>query len=257
MEGAFCLLAANGFANGILVSGLAGIHVGLAVRAGMHDSRPATDLRHYSADRGCECNYSPAGALRQTVRVTEIRPAADADAAQWLLRSDVGWQDLVRYGPPGFDVYVRIAFRQDAGSPPGEAPVDAVRAALATLGSYTTTPSRGYAAIWEGWTTDIAAPQAPRVEIPHRVMLLFTGPVEALRDAPALAWYGSAVGIAQEPHLVWPEDHAWCLACEVDEEIEFTVGCSGVASQALAGALPGPVRRVGYGEPGPMYRDPA
>jgi len=46
MEGAFCLLAANGFANGILVSGLAGIHVGLAVRAGMHDSRPATDLRH-------------------------------------------------------------------------------------------------------------------------------------------------------------------------------------------------------------------
>ena len=26
-----------------------------------------------------------------------------------------------------------------------------------------------------------------------------------------------------EPHLVWPEDQAWCLACEVDEEVEFTV----------------------------------
>ena len=29
------------------------------------------------------------------------------------------------------------------------------------------------------------------------------GPVGVLRDAPALAWYGSAQGY-QEPHLVWP-----------------------------------------------------
>jgi hypothetical protein len=193
------------------------------------------------------------------MKVTEIRPAADADAARWLLRPDVDWWDLVRYGPPGFDVYVRIAFSQDSGAdvvdPSGEAPVDAIRAALATLASYTTSAS-GYAAVWEGWG-GAPAPQAPRVEIPNRAMLLFTGPVEALRDAPALAWYGSAAGIAQEPHLVWPEDQAWCLACEVDEEIEFTVGCSGDASQALTRALPGAVRRVHYGEQAPMYRDRA
>ena len=158
-------------------------------------------------------------------------------------------------------MYVRIAFPQDsdadADDPAGEPPVDAVRAALVTLGSYTTTPSQGYAAIWEGWVSRVSAPQAPRVEIPHRVMLLFTDAVDALRDAPALAWYGSAAGTAQEPHLVWPEDQAWCLACEVDEEIEFTVGCSEEASQALAGALPGAVRRVRYGESTPMYRDQA
>jgi hypothetical protein len=191
--------------------------------------------------------------------VTEIRPAADADAAQWLLRSDVDWWDLVRYGPPGFDVYVRIALAQDVeadvGNRSGEAPVDAVRAALAALGSYTATSSEAYAAIWEGWTSMALPPQAPRVEIPNRAMLLFTGPIEALRDAPALAWYGSAAGVGQEPHLVWPEDQAWCLACEVDEEIEFSVGCSGEASQALARALPGAVRRVRYGEPAPLYRD--
>ncbi len=195
------------------------------------------------------------------MKVAEIRPAADADAARWLLRSDVDWRVLVRYGPPGFDVYARIAFPQDsgadAGSPQGEAPVDAVRAALAALGSYTATPAKGYAAIWEGWVSGAPVPQAPRVEIPHRAMLLFTGPVDALRDAPALAWYGSAAGVAQEPHLVWPEDQAWCLACEVDEEIEFTVGCSGEAAQALARALPGAVRRVRYGQPAPMYRHPA
>ena len=195
------------------------------------------------------------------VRVTEIRPAGDAVAAQWLLRSDVDWRDLVRYGPPGFDVYVRIVFPQgfdaDADNLSGEAPVDTVRAALVTLGLYTTTSFNGYAAIWEGWVSGASAPHAPRLEVPHRVMLLFTGPVEALRDAPALAWYGSAAGVEQEPHLVWPQDQAWCLACEVDEEIEFTVGCSVEASQALARALPGAVRRVRYGEPAPMYRDPA
>ncbi len=188
--------------------------------------------------------------------MTEIRPAANADAARWLLRADVDWWDLVRYGPPGFDVYARVAFAQDADGvdPAGEQP--ALRVALATLASYTATPASAYAAIWEGWISGDPAPQAPRVQIPHRVMLLFTGPVGVLRDAPALAWYGSAQGY-QEPHLVWPEDQAWCLACEVDEEIEFTVGCSLDASQALARTLPGAVRRVHYGEPAPLYRDPA
>jgi hypothetical protein len=148
-------------------------------------------------------------------------------------------------------VYVRVAFA-DVADLDGEDP--SLRTALATLAGHTTTPSSGYAAIWEGWTSREPAPRAPRVSIPNREMLLFTGSVDELRDAPALAWYGSAQGIYQEPHLVWPEDRAWCLACEVDEEIEFTVGCSVDASRALARALPGAVRRVRYGQDSPMYR---
>jgi hypothetical protein len=151
-----------------------------------------------------------------------------------LLRSDVDWWDLVRYGPPGFEVYLRIAFPRhseaDVAYSVDQAPADPIRTALAALASYTTTPAIGYAAIWEGWVGSTSAPQAPRVEIPNRAMPLFTGPVDALRDAPALAWYGSAARIAEEPHLVWPEDQAWSLACEVDEEIEFTVGRSDEAS---------------------------
>ena len=185
--------------------------------------------------------------------MTGVGPAADPDAAQWLLRSDVDWWDLVRYGPPGFQVYLRIALalETDDADPKGEHP--ALREALATLAKYTETPATGYAAIWEGWAGD-PSPAAPRVDIPHRPMLLFTGPVHVLRDTATLAWYGS-VEDYQEPHLVWPEDHAWCLACEVDEEIEFTVGCSVDAWKALEKALPGAVRRVPYGEPAPLYRD--
>jgi hypothetical protein len=58
------------------------------------------------------------------------------------------------------------------------------------LASYTATPFKAYAAICEGWVSGTPAPRAPRVEIPNRTMLLFTCPVEALRDATALAWYG-------------------------------------------------------------------
>ena len=150
---------------------------------------------------------------------------------------------------------MRIAFTDEAeeAEVTGEEP--GVRAALATLARYTAAPASAYAAIWEGWTSDGQIPDAPRVDIPHRTMLLFTGPVEVLRDAPALAWYGSAEGCYQAPHLVWPEDQAWCLACEVDEEIEFTVGCSVEGAQALASALPGAVRRVRYGESASLYRD--
>ena len=137
----------------------------------------------------------------------------------------------------------------------GEEP--ALRLALAILATYTATPGSGYAAIWEGWAGGEPAPQAPQVAIPNRAMLLFTGPVEVLRDAPALAWYRSAARHYQAPHLVWPEDQAWCLACEVDEEIEFTVGCTDAAAHELARSLPVGVRRVRYGEPAPLYRDPA
>lgn len=188
--------------------------------------------------------------------MTDVQPATSAEAAHWLLRSDIDWWDLVRYGPPGFDVYVRIAFNPDPHGldPGGEEP--GLRLALGVLAAHTVTPATAYAAIWEGWTSALPPPPAPRVRIPHRTMLLFTGPVGVLRDAPVLAWQGGG-RMYQEPHLVWPEDRAWCLACEVDEEIEFSVGCTNDAAHALMEAMPGAVRRVAYGEAAPLYRDPA
>jgi hypothetical protein len=65
-----------------------------------------------------------------------------------------------------------------------------------------------------------------------------------------------------ETHRTWPGGsaqsyQAWCLACEVDEEVEFSVGCSVEPSHALARALPGALRRVHYGDPAPLYRDRA
>lgn len=177
--------------------------------------------------------------------MTSLRHARDAEPAQWLLDNEVGWRDLVTYGPPGFEAYVRIELDHgQVGA--GEAP--ALRSTLAVLANYTATPEVGYAAVWEGWDSRAPVPDAPIVAIPNRVMVLFTGPVSVLRDAPALGWYGSAEGIYTEPHMVWPDDRAWLLACDVDEELECTVGCSVDAARALDHALPGAVRSVKYGE---------
>jgi hypothetical protein len=186
--------------------------------------------------------------------MTSLRPAVDADPARWLLDAEVGWQDLVRYGPPGFEAYVRVAFLDESAAADHEGEDPALRTVLRTLAACTATPEDAYAAIWEGWGARAPTPDAPRVPIPNRAMLLFAGSVEVMRDAPALAWYGAVQGY-QEPHFVWPGDHAWCVACEVDEEIEFSVGCSDDAARALERALPGAVRRVRYGDPAPMYRD--
>lgn len=151
---------------------------------------------------------------------------------------------------------MRIRFSDPEVGVAREDEADAVRIALTALAGFTSTPDEGFAAVWEGWGGE-PYPQAPRVGIPNRAMLLFTGHVGALRDAPALAWYCRADATYQDPHLVWPQDQAWCLACEVDEEIEFTVGCTEAASQSLRRALPDAVRQVRYGEPAPLYRDPA
>jgi hypothetical protein len=188
--------------------------------------------------------------------MTLIRPATDARAANWLMRAGVDWWDLVRYGPPGFAAYARIAFPEEAAldEPETSAGADPIRTALATLTGHTTTQDAGFAAIWEGWASGTTVPEAPRVPIPNRTMLLFTGPVRTLRDTAELAWHGSVSG-SQEPHLVWPEDQTWCVACEVDEEIAFTVGCSEDAFDDLTRALAGAVRRVRYGDPAQLYRD--
>lgn len=214
------------------------------------------------SDEDPECPIGPRR-VHHTVVVSTVNPAPDASPAQWLLRPRAEWADTVSFGPPGFETYLRISFTAEKDTNDtdragvglsGEDPV--LRLALQTLAAFTARPDRAYAAVWEGWT-NAPPPRAPRVLIPNRTMLLFTGPVAELRDAPALAWYGSADGMYEEPHLVWPADRAWCLACEVDEEVEFTVGCSEDAARALIEALPVPVRRVAYGEPVPLLKNPA
>ena len=142
--------------------------------------------------------------------------------------------------------------------PSGEPPADAIRAALATLASYTATPDQGVCGDMGGLgRAGRSTPQAPRVEILIGAMLPFTGPVEALRDAPALAWYGFAAAVAQAPHPSGRriKPGAWPARSTRRSSSPWVVPAT--RAQALARALPGAIRQARFGEPAPIYRDPA
>ena len=61
------------------------------------------------------------------------------------------------------------------------------------------------------WTLDL---QAPVFELPGRQYLLFAGPIGA---ALSIGWWVTPTSfIAQSPSLMWPDNHAWCVATDVD-----------------------------------------
>jgi hypothetical protein len=56
-------------------------------------------------------------------------------------------------------------------------------------------------------------PHQARISLPDRDYLLFEGPLEAATEL------GERIGDAffpQSPNLFWPQDHAWCVASEID-----------------------------------------
>ena len=55
--------------------------------------------------------------------------------------SGVDWWNLVRYGPPGFEVHLRIALVPDTGDDDREGEEPALRTALVILAGHTSTPT--------------------------------------------------------------------------------------------------------------------
>lgn len=92
----------------------------------------------------------------------------------------------------------------------GSLPRDLLDSLVGVLACHTDTPSACYFAIWEGFgglPADVGS--APTFSVPGRTYHLLTGPVEAV---PELPWPFNA----QSPNLWWPQDHAWCVATEID-----------------------------------------
>ena len=127
------------------------------------------------------------------------------------------------------------------------------KALLALLTRHTATPESCWLCLWEGYgylhpgaTATLvaarpplarvrvglkrlqlrwAAPRppgkhGPRVRLPNRAYLLFHAPI-----AKALGWEDG-------PNLWWPDDHAWCVASEIDLPYTYVGG-----SQALIEAI--------------------
>ena len=94
------------------------------------------------------------------------------------------------------------------------------------VASHTTTPHHCWYCVWDGWGP---SSPGPRVQLPGRDYLLFVGPLAAM---PSLV-------DAQEgrtPNLWWPDDHAWCVASEIDLPWTYVGGSVALVADLLADA---------------------
>ena len=122
------------------------------------------------------------------------------------------------------------------------------------LRSETSTPNHCWFCLWDGWGWERAQPftatrtprgaipdtprdpvipvavwRGPRVRLPNRNYLLYTGSVD---DAiPALGSGGHPFG--QGANLWWPADRAWCVATEIDLPWTYVSGTDSLIERLL------------------------
>jgi len=151
----------------------------------------------------------------------------DTTAADWLVQSGTPAMQLFTFGPASFEAFARLRFLPDPSGPgqeeadvdvPDDHPLEIAQArrALHRLGRFTSTPEECYFCVWEGYSDIPLPPEVQRgrlVDLTHRRYALLRG---SLHDIDA--WevdLGGGQNIAP-PAFVWPADHRWCFASDVD-----------------------------------------
>jgi len=149
------------------------------------------------------------------VHTTDTGPAA------WLVSSRTPPDQLITFGPAGYEAYARLRYIPDPTSP-GQLETDAdisadhplwasqARRAVNVLADFTETPDECFFCIWEGTAGNVLSAieqQGPLITIPHRRYVLFTG---RLRDYIE-AGEGRFDDSGPVPAFVWPADRRWCL----------------------------------------------
>jgi hypothetical protein len=172
-----------------------------------------------------------------------LKPCSDLSPAAWITGSDVPWYQLVTFGPQAFRAYARLRFLPDPASPGQEEPTgllgpdapsenDLLGLALAVLGEHTHTPDDLYFCMWDGWGTPPALRGMPMVTVPYsqrlpcaqqqvrrdraRSYFLFSGTLADFADWDSPRMAGITPGDVPPPAFIWPADHAWCIALDVD-----------------------------------------
>ncbi|MGH3452841.1 MAG: hypothetical protein ACRDP2_00400 [Nocardioidaceae bacterium] len=145
--------------------------------------------------------------------------------AAWIAGSELPWQRLVAFGPSGFEAYARLRFLPDpvyAGQSEADVDEDAppehdlLRTALDVLTQHTGTSDECYFCLWDGWGLTVE-PDGPKVVVPGRAYFLFRGSLSSFGDWGAADLSpGLPRSYMPDPAFIWPADHAWCVAKDVD-----------------------------------------
>jgi hypothetical protein len=177
-----------------------------------------------------------------------LRPCSSPSAAAWITSSDLAWHRLVGLGPSGFDAYARLRFLPDPlynGQPEitldnPEAPSEheLLHTTLEVLRQHTTTTDEVYFCLWDGWGSDAFPPSVlngVRVVVPNRAYFMLRG---TLSDFGT--WHAPETPATQpgfdlpDPAFIWPGDHAWCIANDVDPHYAGIGATSRAVQQLLA-----------------------
>jgi hypothetical protein len=153
-----------------------------------------------------------------------LTPCGDLSAAAWITTSDLPWQQLVTFGPQEFPTYARLRFLPDPTSPGQDEPERGaldefalLRIALDVLGEHTHTPEDVYFCMWDGWGTPPTLRDLPMVTVPNRAYFLIHGALVDFVDWQTPERMPTGPGFdPPPPAFIWPADHAWCLAFELD-----------------------------------------
>src|SRR4051794_22407843 len=111
----------------------------------------------------------------------------------------------------------------------GTLPLDVLERLANVLGRHTSTPGTCFFAVWDGLgrlPPDVGS--APTFSVPQRRYHLLTGPLEAVSEL-ADAWRPME---PRSPNLWWPQDHAWCVATEVDLKTTY-IGADHACAQEV------------------------
>lgn len=159
-----------------------------------------------------------------------LRFEPDPSLADWFARRDEAWGELVTMGPAGFGFYARVRYLEE----------DRIcqRALFACLRVHlagrTKTPGDCFHALWAGAVSGMHGDPArgipawfpasvltgPKVRVPNREYMLFRGHLDEVGQWGATdpTTGSSRDGELPAPHLLWPADHRWFVATDVDSD---------------------------------------
>ncbi len=178
------------------------------------------------------------------------RALVDLSPADWFVKPDHVWQELVCVGPPGYEAYVRVLYDLEGES---ERDVNGlmIQAVRDILEPHTSTPDDCFFGWWVGAGVDPPVqPAGPIFSITTwideaqgrysmRDYHLYAGTLADARDFE--------VESSDLAHLTWPADRAWFMAADTDPEWFGVGGPQAAIDELLADASINAVDVV-YGE---------
>ena len=197
-----------------------------------------------------------------------LRHEPNVATAAWFATSTAPWRQVCSIGPSGFEQYGRLfhPLRNGADKDDPDSLMDIeghlddadLGHLIAILARHTSTPQDCFFGLWEGFGDIHGSPAVgffagrgrhpldippafppevltgPRVEIPGRRYFLFRGRLDHAGHWGAEDMAPGCPRPINSPNLMWPADHAWFVATEIDLPWTGVAGTTELLSDLMA-----------------------